>query len=67
MSQPLPKFATAARFERLTFNTPADRRILERSDLVLACAHAFSSFLRVDRIGRVNEGVEKEERASVSS
>src|SRR6267154_3058491 len=38
MSQPLPKYATAARFERSTVDTAADRPILERSDLVLACA-----------------------------
>ena len=39
MSQPLPKYATAARFERSTVDMAADRPILERSDLVLACAH----------------------------
>lgn len=40
MSQPQPKYATAARFERSTVDMAADRRpILERSDLVLACAH----------------------------
>src|SRR5260370_4919242 len=38
MSQPLPKYATAARFERSTVDMAADRPILERSDLVLACA-----------------------------
>src|SRR5438309_6966925 len=39
MSQPPPKYATAARFERSTVDMAADRPILERSDLVLACAH----------------------------
>jgi uncharacterized membrane protein YjjP (DUF1212 family) len=39
MSQPLPKHATAARFERSTVDMAADRPILERSDLVLVCAH----------------------------
>ena len=39
MSQPLPKNTTAARFERSTVDMAADRPILERSDLVLACAH----------------------------
>jgi uncharacterized membrane protein YjjB (DUF3815 family) len=39
MSQPLPKNASAARFERSTVDMAADRSILERSDLVLACAH----------------------------
>jgi hypothetical protein len=39
MSQPLPKYATAARFERSTVDMAVDRPILERSDLVLACAH----------------------------
>src|SRR6266568_1874783 len=39
MSQPLPKYATAARFERSTVDMAADRPILERSDLVLAYAH----------------------------
>src|SRR6267154_45653 len=39
MSQPLPKYSTAARFGRSTVDVAADRPILERSDLVLACAH----------------------------
>jgi uncharacterized membrane protein YjjP (DUF1212 family) len=39
MSQPLLKYATAARFERSTVDMAADRPILEISDLVLACAH----------------------------
>src|SRR5260221_5839874 len=39
MSQPLPKYATAARFERSTVDMAEDRPILERSDLGLACAH----------------------------
>src|SRR5580765_5364376 len=39
MSQPLPKYATAARFERSTVDMAAERPILERSDVVLACAH----------------------------
>src|SRR3989475_4909073 len=39
MSQPLPKYATAARFECPTVDIAADRPMLERSDLVLACAH----------------------------
>jgi uncharacterized membrane protein YjjP (DUF1212 family) len=39
MSQPLPEYATAARFERPTADMAADRPILEPSDLVLACAH----------------------------
>src|SRR6266404_3526126 len=39
MSQPLPKYATAAKFECPTVDIAADRPILERSDLVLACAH----------------------------
>jgi hypothetical protein len=39
MSQPLPKYATAARFERSTVDMAGDRPMLERSDLVLACAH----------------------------
>jgi len=36
MSQPLPKYSTAARFGRSTVDVAADRPILERSDLVLA-------------------------------
>ena len=39
MSQPLPKYANAVRFERSTVDMAADRPILERSDLVLGCAH----------------------------
>src|SRR6266852_1352427 len=39
MSQPLPKYSTAAKFECPTVDIAADRPILERSDLVLACAH----------------------------
>src|SRR5258708_998585 len=39
MSQPLPKYATAAKFECPTVDIAADRPILERSDLVLACAY----------------------------
>jgi uncharacterized membrane protein YjjP (DUF1212 family) len=39
MSQPLPKYATAAKFECSTLDLAGDRPILERSDLVLACAH----------------------------
>jgi len=39
MSKPVPKCASAARFERSTVDMAADRPILERSDLVLACAH----------------------------
>jgi len=39
MSQPLPKYATAARSECSTADMAADRFITERSDLVLACAH----------------------------
>src|SRR5260370_10366650 len=39
MSQPLPKYAAIARFERSTVDMAADRPMLERSDLVLACAH----------------------------
>jgi uncharacterized membrane protein YjjP (DUF1212 family) len=39
MSQPLSKYATAARFERSTVDMAPDHPILERSDLVLACAH----------------------------
>src|SRR5258708_12696990 len=39
MSQPLPKYTTAARFECSTVDMAADRPIFERSDLVLACAH----------------------------
>src|SRR6266481_4003148 len=39
MSQPLPKYATAAKFECPTVDIAADRPILEQSDLVLACAH----------------------------
>src|ERR1700746_3602578 len=39
MSQPLPKYAPPARVERSTVDMAADRPILERSDLVLACAH----------------------------
>jgi uncharacterized membrane protein YjjP (DUF1212 family) len=39
MSQPLPKYATAAMLDRLTVYMAADRAILERSDLVLACAY----------------------------
>src|ERR1700739_3581636 len=39
MSQRLPKYATAARFARSTVYMAADPHILERSDLVLACAH----------------------------
>lgn len=38
MSQPLPKYATAARFDRSTVDMAADHPMLERSDLVLACA-----------------------------
>jgi uncharacterized membrane protein YjjP (DUF1212 family) len=39
MSQTRSKYATASRFERSTVDMAADRPILERSDLVLACAH----------------------------
>src|SRR5260370_11280123 len=39
MSQPMPKYAAAARVERSTVDMAAHRPILERSDLVLACAH----------------------------
>jgi hypothetical protein len=39
MSQPLPKYATAARFERSAVDMAVDRPILERSEVVLACAH----------------------------
>src|SRR5258705_11616950 len=39
MSQPPPEYATAARFKRSTVDMAGDRPILERSDLVLACAH----------------------------
>src|SRR5258708_19182573 len=39
MRRPQPKNATAARFERSAVDMAADRPILERSDLVLACAH----------------------------
>ena len=39
MSQPQTKYATAARFERSAVDPAADRPILERTDLVLACAH----------------------------
>src|SRR5712664_3406598 len=39
MSQPLPKYSTAARFGRSTVDVAADRPNLEPSDLVLACAH----------------------------
>jgi uncharacterized membrane protein YjjP (DUF1212 family) len=39
MSRPLSKHATAARFECSTVDRAEDRPILERSDLVLACAH----------------------------
>src|SRR3989442_3248475 len=39
MSQPLPKYATAARFERSTVDVAGGPPFLERSDLVLACAH----------------------------
>jgi uncharacterized membrane protein YjjP (DUF1212 family) len=38
MSRPLSKHATAARFECSTVDIAEDRPILERSDLVLACA-----------------------------
>src|ERR1700689_1407821 len=40
MSQPLPKYTTAARFERSTVDMSTDLPILERSDLVLAFARA---------------------------
>src|SRR6267154_510212 len=43
MSQPLPKYASATRFERSTVDRAGDRRILERSDLVLACAQVLHS------------------------
>src|SRR5258707_2959110 len=43
MSQPLPKYATAARFERSTVDMAADRPNLEPSDLVLACAHVLNT------------------------
>jgi len=49
MSQPLPKYATAARFERSTVDMAADRPILERSDLVLACAHVLA-YQRASRL-----------------
>jgi hypothetical protein len=39
MPQPLPEYATAERFECSTVDMAAHRAILERSDLVLACAH----------------------------
>jgi len=39
MSQSLPKYATAAKFDRSTVDMAAARPVLERSDLVLACAH----------------------------
>src|SRR5882757_3384687 len=39
MSQPLPEYATAARFERSADDITVDRPLLERSDLVLVCAH----------------------------
>src|SRR5258708_6713729 len=39
MSQPLPEYATAARSKRPIVDMPKDRPILERSELVLACAH----------------------------
>src|SRR6202795_5058305 len=39
MSQPLLKYATGARLERSPVEMAADRSILERSDLLLACAH----------------------------
>lgn len=39
MSQSLPEYTTAVRLGRSTVDTVADRPILERSDLVLACAH----------------------------
>ena len=39
MSQPLPEYTTAVRFDRSPIDTLADRPILERRDLVLACAH----------------------------
>src|SRR5258708_23049916 len=39
MSHRLRKHATAGGFERSTVDMAADRPILERSDLVLACAH----------------------------
>jgi len=38
MSEPLPKYAAAARLERSAIDMAADRPIVERSDLVLACA-----------------------------
>src|SRR5258707_1273210 len=39
MPRAVKKYATAAKFERSTVDMAADRPILERSDLVLACAH----------------------------
>jgi uncharacterized membrane protein YjjP (DUF1212 family) len=39
MSQPRPEYSTVARCECSTIDMAADRTILERSDLVLACAH----------------------------
>jgi hypothetical protein len=53
MSQPLPKYATVVGFERSTIDTAADRPILERIDLVLACAHVLHT----------NETVQAAERA----
>jgi hypothetical protein len=43
MSQPPPKYATAARFERSTVDMAVDRPFLEPSDLALACAHVLHS------------------------
>src|SRR5438128_2436927 len=43
MSQPLPKYATAARFDRSTVDMAADRPIIERRDLVLSCAHVLQT------------------------
>ena len=39
MSQPLPTYASAARFERSTVDMAANRPILDPSDLVLASAY----------------------------
>jgi len=43
MSQPLPHYATAGKFERSTVDISTDRAILERNDLLLACAHVLQT------------------------
>jgi hypothetical protein len=44
MSQPLPKYGTAARFERSTVDMAVDRPILEQSGLVQPANYSNANF-----------------------